>query len=115
MHEKYVMPGGNGRDCSTARTTCCSGLFRCRVGGGSGPRAVGTPHVVRGLPRRRQHPLVDLGARHGLVGRRIEAVHMAERPDADEPQLEFNGGVVVALRDLSDRDATDLEIRAPAA
>jgi hypothetical protein len=66
-------------------------------------------------PEYGQHPLVDLAARHGLVGRRIEAVRVAERPDGDELQLEFSEGVVVALRDLRDQDATDLEIRVPAA
>src|SRR5690349_9428894 len=73
------------------------------------------PTLADDSPEYGQHPLVDLAAQHALVGRRIEGVRVAEHTGADELQLEFSGGVVVALRELSGQDATDLEIRAPAA
>ena len=62
-----------------------------------------------------QHPLVDLGERHALVGRQIERVRVVEAPEVNELQFEFSDGIVVALRDFPGRDATDLEIRPPAA
>jgi hypothetical protein len=61
------------------------------------------------------HPIVDLGARHGFIGRQIAAVRVMETPDADELLLEFEGAPTLALRDVRSQDATELEIRPPAA
>ena len=62
-----------------------------------------------------QHPLVDIGAQYGLVGRQIQDVWAAQQREGDELLIQFENGPVVVLRALRDRDVTDLEIRAPAA
>jgi hypothetical protein len=62
-----------------------------------------------------EHPVVNLGALYGLVGRRIVAVRAVEAADADELLFVFEDGPTIALRDVRGIDATDMEVRSPAA
>ena len=87
-----------------------SGLMFWRV-----ERAPSLPRTDDDSPQYGQHPVVDLGARHGFIGRRIAAVRVIETADADELLLEFEGAPTLALRDVHNQEATDLEIRPPAA
>jgi hypothetical protein len=59
------------------------------------------------------HRIVNVGARHGLVGRRIITVRTVELPDADELLIIFDDGTTIAMHVVRDRDETDLEIRPP--
>lgn len=58
-----------------------------------------------------RHPVVDRGTKHDLIGRRIAAIRESESADAIELLIEFENGPTLALRDLRDRDATDLDTR----
>ena len=61
------------------------------------------------------HPLVDIGERHKLLGRRLESVDTVDASDASEMHFRFDDGRSLVLIHRRDVDATSLEIRAPAA
>ena len=61
------------------------------------------------------HPLVDVGARHKLLGRRLERLEVVDGPLTGELQFHFDDGRSLVLIHRREVDATELEIRAPAA
>src|SRR5690606_36902240 len=47
-----------------------------------------------------QHPVTDVGAKYGLVGRTITAVRLWDTGEAAEVLIDFDNGTTLALRDL---------------
>ncbi len=58
-----------------------------------------------------RHPLVDLSARLGVVGREVAGVETADLPSGGEVRIAFRGGPTLPYRDV--RDAPELVVLAP--
>ncbi len=61
-----------------------------------------------------QYPVTDIGAKYGLVGRKIISVRLQDTLEAAELLIDFDDGTTLALRDLLEGDETNFEIRVPA-
>lgn len=58
---------------------------------------------------RHHYTLMDLGAAHGLVGRRLVGVSTVELPHGGELRLDFEGGLRVSMRHVDGRSAVVVE------